>query len=54
MLSLHTDAAPIHSLPEELLMKIFGMTWSLEGRLSPDLGVPSMAHVVSVHTRVLG
>ena len=35
MLSLHNDAAPIHTLPVELLMKIFGMTWSREGRLSP-------------------
>ncbi|KAI1786393.1 hypothetical protein LXA43DRAFT_1109953 [Ganoderma leucocontextum] len=28
MLSLHNAAAPIHTLPVELLMKIFGMTWS--------------------------
>ena len=35
MLSLHNDAAPIHTLPVELLMKVFGMTWSWEGRLSP-------------------
>ena len=27
MLSLHNAAAPIHTLPVELLMKIFGMTW---------------------------
>ncbi|KAI1786390.1 hypothetical protein LXA43DRAFT_952608 [Ganoderma leucocontextum] len=28
MLSLYNAAAPIHTLPVELLMKIFGMTWS--------------------------
>ena len=28
MLSVYNDAAPIHALPVELLMKIFGMTWT--------------------------
>ncbi|KAM5541990.1 hypothetical protein V8D89_004300 [Ganoderma adspersum] len=28
MLSLHNAAAPIHTLPVEILMKIFGMTWT--------------------------
>ncbi|KAI1786398.1 hypothetical protein LXA43DRAFT_1109973 [Ganoderma leucocontextum] len=28
MLSVHNAAAPIHTLPVELLMKIFSMTWS--------------------------
>ena len=39
MLSLHNAAAPIHTLPVELLMKVFGMTWtkwSLQG-LRPTL-----------------
>ena len=35
IVSLHNDAAPIHSLPVEVLMKVFGMTWSREGRLNP-------------------
>ncbi|PIL33251.1 hypothetical protein GSI_04701 [Ganoderma sinense ZZ0214-1] len=43
MLSLHNAAAPIHILPVELLMKIFGMTWFMhDGKDRQGFRLPSV------------